>query len=257
MAYRSDLLDVRGVRTHVMRGGRGRPLLVLHPEFAARLWAPYHDALAAHFHVIAPDHPGFGDSERPEWLDGIDDLVFHYVDLLDTLGLDRVSIVGTSLGGWIAVALALFHPSRVERLVLAAPAGIRVDGVDRYDYFANPVEETLRRLFHDPTRAAQLLPTEFGAEVVVRGYHEFTTLARLSWNPYLYDPKLQQRLRRVATPTLLIWGADDTVLPPAHGVAFAELMPYATLTQIPECGHFPPLERADAFAALAVEFLTA
>ena len=237
MAYRSEHLDVRGVRTHLMRGGRGRPLLVLHPEFAARTWAPYHDAMAAQFQVFAPDHPGFGDSDRPEWLDGVDDLVFHYVDLLDALELERVSIVGTSLGGWIALALALDHPGRVERLVLAAPAGIRVEGVERYDYFANPIDETLRRLFHDPSRAAQLLPTEYGAEVVVRGYHEFTTLARLSWNPYLYDPKLQQRLPRLRTPTLLIWGAEDRVLPPAHGDLFAALMPAATLTRIPQCGH--------------------
>jgi pimeloyl-ACP methyl ester carboxylesterase len=251
------VVDVRGVRTHVMRGGRGRPLLVLHPEFAARMWAPYHDALAAQFQVFAPDHPGFGDSDRPDWVDGVDDLVLHYVDLLDALGLERVSIVGTSLGGWIALALALAHPARVDRLVLAAPAGIRVEGIPRYDYFANPVEETLRRLFRDPARAAQLLPTEFGAEVVVRGYHEFTTLARLSWNPYLYDPKLQERLPRLRTPTLLVWGADDTVLPPAHGAALAQLMPAATLQEIPACGHLPPLERADAFAALAVEFLAA
>lgn len=257
MAYRSDVLDVRGVRTHVLRGGRGRPLLVLHPEFAARTWAPYHDALAARFHVVAPDHPGFGDSERPDWLDGVDDLVFHYVDLLDALALDKVSIVGTSLGGWIAAAFAVAHPERVERMVLAAPAGVRVEGVARYDYFANPIEETLRRLFHDPARAAQLLPTEYGAEVVVRGYHEFTTLARLSWNPYLFDPKLQQRLPRVRTPTLIVWGAEDVILPPAHGDAFAALMPDATLTHIPACGHLPPLERAEAFAALATEFLTA
>lgn len=257
MAYRSDVLDVRGVRTRVMRGGRGRPLLVLHPEFAAGIWAPYHDALAAHFHVVAPDHPGFGDSERPEWLDGVDDLVFHYVDLLDALALDRISLVGTSLGGWIAAAIAVAHPERVERMVLAAPAGVHVEGVARYDYFANPIEETLRRLFHDPARAAQLLPTEFGAEVVVRGYHEFTTLARLSWNPYLFDPKLQQRLPRVRTPTLIVWGADDTILPPAHGETFAALLPYATLKHIPACGHFPPLERAEAFATMATEFLTA
>lgn len=257
MAYRSDILDVRGTQTRVLRGGRGRPLLVLHPEFAAGLWPPYLDALAARFHVIAPDHPGFGSSQRPDWLDSIDDLVFHYVDLLDALSLDRVSVVGTSLGGWIGVALAIAHPERVERLVLAAPAGVRVDGVTRYDYFANPIEETLRRLFHDPSRAAQLLPTEYGAEVVVRGYHEFTTLARLAWNPYLYDAKLQQRLGRVRTPTLIVWGADDTVLPPPHGEVFAAGMPYATLRQLPACGHLPPLECADAFAALALEFLTA
>ena len=257
MAHRADFVDVRGVRTHVLKGGRGRPLLVLHPEFGANMWAPYHDALSSHFHVIAPDHLGFGESERPEWLDGMDDLVFHYLDLLDQLEIERVPIVGTSLGGWIAAAFAVAHPERVERLVLAAPAGIKVDGVPRYDFFANPLEVTLDHLFHDPTRVAQILPTEYGAEVIVRGYHEYTTLARLAWNPYLYDPKLQQRLPRIRVPTLIVWGENDTVLPPPHGDAFAALLPYATLKRLPECGHLVPFERADAFARLAIEFLTA
>lgn len=257
MAYRSDSMDVRGTRTHVLRGGRGRPLLALHPEFAAGLWPPYLDALAARFHVIAPDHPGFGDSARPDRLEHVDDLVLHYVDLLDALALDRVAVVGTSLGGWIALALAVAHPERLERMVLAAPAGVHVEGVARYDYFANPIEETLRRLFHDPARAAQLLPAEYGAEVIVRGYHEFTTLARLSWNPYLFDPKLEQRLDRIRTPTLVVWGADDAVLPPVHGERLAGALPYATLRQLPACGHLPPFERADAFAGLAIDFLTA
>jgi pimeloyl-ACP methyl ester carboxylesterase len=256
MAHRSEFLDVRGVRTHLLKGGRGRPLLVLHPEFGANMWAPYHDALAEHFQVLAPDHLGFGESERPEWLDEIDDVVFHYVDLLDALGIERLSIIGASFGGWIAAAFAVAHPERVERLVLAAPAGIKVDGVSRYDIFANPIETTLQRLFHDPMRAAQLLPAEYGAEVIVRGYHEFTTLARLAWNPYLYDRKLQQRLPRLRCPTLLVWGENDAVLPPAHGDAFAALVPSATLATLSECGHMIPFERAETFAQMAVKFLT-
>jgi len=257
MAHRSDVIEVRGVRTRLRKGGRGRPLLVLHPEFGADMWAPYHDALAAHFHVLAPDHLGFGGSDRPAWLDGIDDLVLHYRDLLDQLAIDRVAIVGTSLGGWIAAAFAVAHPERVERLVLAAPAGVKVDGVLRYDYFANPIEDVLAHLFHDPARAAQILPVEYGAEVLVRGYRELTTLARLSWNPYLYDPKLQQRLPRIRTPTLLVWGTDDAVLPPAHADAWAELLPYATVKHLSRCGHLVPFEQAEAFASLAIEFLSA
>lgn len=257
MAHRSDFLEVRGVRTHLLKGGRGRPLLVLHPEFGANMWAPYHDALAAHFTVLAPDHLGFGQSDRPEWLESIDDLVFHYLDLLDTLHVERLSIVGTSLGGWVAAAFAIAHPERVERLVLAAPAGIKIDGVPRYDFFANSFEDILRHLFHDPARAAQILPTEYGAEVVVQTYRELTTLARLAWNPYLYDRKLQQRLPRVLSPTLLVWGEDDAVLPPAHGAAYAALLPHATLRILPACGHLVPLEQAHGFTALAIEFLTA
>lgn len=257
MAHRSDVLHVRGVRTHLRQGGEGEPLLVLHPEFGADLWLPYHDLLAGRFRVVAPDHLGFGRSDRPEWLEEIDDLVFHYIDLLDALDLKRVSLVGTSFGGWIAAAFAVAHPERVDRLVLAAPAGIRVDGVERYDLFANPIEDTLRHLFHDAARVAQILPTEWGPEVIVRGYRELTTLARLSWNPYFYDPRLQRRLTRLERPALLVWGEDDSVLPPRYGQEFASLLPNATLRLLPDCGHLVPLEQPEAFGRLALEFLGA
>src|SRR6202158_6544667 len=117
------MLSVAGEESHLLGAGRGAPLLVLRPEFAAGRWFPYHDALAARFQVFAPDHLGFGESARPDWLDSIEDLVFHYVDLLDTLGLERAAIIGTSLGGWIAAALAAAHPHRVERLVLGGGGG--------------------------------------------------------------------------------------------------------------------------------------
>ena len=93
--------------------------------------------------------------------------------------------------------------------------------------------------------------------MVVRVYHELTTLARLAWNPYLYDPKLQQRLPRVQAPTLLVWGENDTVLPVPYGEAFAALLPAATLKFLPACGHLVPLEQSAAFAQVAVDFLSA
>jgi pimeloyl-ACP methyl ester carboxylesterase len=229
---------------------------VLHPEFAADRWFPYHDGLAASFQVFAPDHPGFGQSAGSDWIEGVDDLVFHYVDLLDVLGLDRVSIVGTSLGGWIAAEFAAAHPERLHRLVLVGAAGVKVDGVPRFDVFLHPIEETLAHLFHDANRAAQLLPAEFGPDVIVRGYREMATLARWSWNPYLYNPKLPRRLRRVAAPTLIVWGANDTFLPVAHGEAYGRLIPGATLQAIPQCGHLVPFEQTDVFVDHAIRFLT-
>lgn len=255
MGYRSDILSVRGIGTHLMRGGRGRPVLVFHPEFGADLWAPYHDRLAGHFQVFAPDHPGFGRSERPDWLDHVDDLVYHYVDLLDLLGLQRVALVGTSFGGWIAAALAVAHPERVERMVLAAPAGIRVDGAVRYDLFANPLDNILRCLFHDPARIPQILPVESGPDTLLRTYRESTTLARLIWDPYLYDPKLQQRLPRVAAPTLIVWGENDAILGRQHADAFAALIPNARTEFIAACGHLVPLEHAERFSQLAIDFI--
>ena len=256
MAHRSDVLSVAGVRTHIRRGGRGAPVLVLAPEFGANGWFPYHDALAAGFHVFAPDHPGFGDSERPEWIEGIDDLVFHYADLLDTLGLARAAVIGTSLGGWIAAELAATHPHRVERLVLAGAAGLKVDGVERFDVFAHPIEATLAHLFYDQSRVAQLLPAERGTEVILRAYREATSLARFAWNPYMYNPKLARRLRRITAPTLVLWGAEDTFFPPAHGEAYARLIPHATLQSVPACGHLVPFERCDVFIEHVTTFLT-
>src|SRR5512134_90352 len=102
MAHRSEFVSVAGTRTHLIRGGRGKPLLVLHPEFASSQWFPYHEQLARSFQVYAPDHPGFGESERSRWVEDIDDVVFHYVELLDELRLESVSVLGTSIGGWIA-----------------------------------------------------------------------------------------------------------------------------------------------------------
>ena len=256
MAHRSEFLAVRGVRTHLMHGGRGEPLLVLHPEYGAGNWHPYLDGLAARFRVLAPDHLGFGESERPDWLEGIDDLVLHYIDLLDALAVSRAAVLGTSLGGWIAAELAAAYPERVTRLVLVGAAGLKIDGVPRYDVFLNAVEDTLRHLFHDESRSAQLLPTEFGPDVLVRGYREATTLARLAWNPYLYNPKLERRLQRITAPTLVVWGAQDAFLPPAYGEAYARAVSGAALRTVADCGHLVPYERTAEFVELASEFLS-
>jgi pimeloyl-ACP methyl ester carboxylesterase len=256
MAYRSEFVSVAGIRTHLVRGGRGQPLLVLHPEFGAGKWFPYHEGLAAQFTVLAPDHPGFGKTERPDWLRDIDDVVFHYVELLDLLNLDRVHVVGTSLGGWIAAELAVARPDRVQRLVLTAAAGIKLEGVERFDFFLHPIEETLLHLFHDPARTAQLLPTVPTVDVIVQAYREAAALARLAWNPYLYNPKLEPRLRRVSAPTLVIWGKNDAILPAEYGHRFASKIPGATLHLISDCGHLVPFEKTDEFVDRVKAFLS-
>lgn len=257
MAHRSELVSVGGTSTHLIRGGRGKALLVLHPEFAAGQWFPYHDRLAARFQVFAPDHPGFGKSQRPDWLRDIDDMVFHYVELLDVLGLDRVCLMGTSIGGWIAAELAVARPDRVERLVLVAAAGLKVEGVERFDVFLHPIEDTLLHLFHDPSRTGQLLPTELGAEAIVRAYREAGSLARLTWNPYFYNPKLELRLRRVQAPTLIVWGENDRFLPIEHAHAYASRIPASKLHVIANCGHLVPFEQTDEFIEQATSFLSA
>jgi pimeloyl-ACP methyl ester carboxylesterase len=95
-------LNLRGCRTRLLRGGSGAPLLFLHGEHDAGDWPDVLQRLAGSFDVIAPDHPGFGGSDLPDWLDETDDLVCFYLDLLDALDLTGVHLVGSSIGGWVS-----------------------------------------------------------------------------------------------------------------------------------------------------------
>ena len=128
-------LAVRGCNITLMRGGAGRPLLLLHGAGGAGSWLPYMADLAARHDVIVPEHPGFGASDTPDWLDTIPDLANFYLDFLDQLDLKNVDLVGYSLGGWIAAELAARNTSRLASLTLVAAAGIHVKGVAQVDSF--------------------------------------------------------------------------------------------------------------------------
>ena len=100
MVPTEDFLRVGDTRIHLFLGGRGRPLVILHGAGGGG-WLRFHDLMARHFTVYAPVHPGFGASDDPDWLEGVDDLVLFYLEFLDTLGLKRVHLLGTSLGGCV------------------------------------------------------------------------------------------------------------------------------------------------------------
>jgi pimeloyl-ACP methyl ester carboxylesterase len=123
--------------------------LFLHGAAGAGRWLPFMDMLAEKYNVLVPEHPGFGDSETPDWLDTVGDLAFFYLDFLEQFGLDGVHLVGTSIGGWIAAELATRSVSRLKTLTLVAPAGIHVKGVKRGDMFMWSPEETVQNLFHN------------------------------------------------------------------------------------------------------------
>src|SRR5262249_5468296 len=148
-AGRERALAVRGHRVQLFQGGAGRPLLYLHGA-GTYGWMPVHDLLARERRVVAPVHPGFGGSEGLDAIETIEDLVFHTLDVLDALGLERTDVVGLSLGGWLAAELALRHPARVARLVLADAAGVRLPGVPMADAFMVPPPKARALLFHEP-----------------------------------------------------------------------------------------------------------
>src|SRR5436190_24201344 len=149
-------ISVRGCNIGLMRSGAGQPLLFLHGAGGGH-WLPFMSDLATRHDVIVPEHPGFGASDTPDWLDTIPDLANFYLDVLDQLDLQNVDLVGFSIGGWIAAELAARNTRRLASLTLVAAAGIHVKGVEQVDTFLRNDEQRIRDMFHDPKRADEML----------------------------------------------------------------------------------------------------
>ena len=250
-------LTVRGKAIQLSEGGDGPPVLYLHGA-GTFWWIPAHDLLARRHHVFAPVHPGFGTSTGVEEIEDIEDLVFHYLDVLDALKLDRVDVIGTSMGGWIAAELALRQPQRVRKLVLVDAAGLRLSDVPTPDFFLATVPEARELLFADPRgpiAMAAMPDTPPPPEKMVMIMKGREAAARILWNPHVRYRKLKSRLDRIKNPTLVLWGADDKLLPLAYGQAYQKGIPGARLVVIDKCGHLPHVEAPDRFADAVLDFL--
>ncbi len=248
-------VSVRGCNIALRRAGAGRPLLYLHGASDAGLWSPCLTDLAAHHDVIVPEHPGYGASDTPAWLDTIPDLASFYLDLLDQLDLADVHLVGHDLGGWAAAELAVRNTRRLASLTLVGAAGIFVPGVAQVDPFLRSDEQRIRDLFHDPARADAMLQRVLAPEFVDVGLKNQTTTARLTRQPRGYDPHLAKWLHRIAVPTRRAGGANDRVYPRELANAYQKLIPGAKLAIIPDCGHLPHIEQRQAFVAALTNFL--
>ncbi|MFL6122672.1 alpha/beta fold hydrolase, partial [Actinophytocola sp.] len=237
MAHTEEYLDFPGGRVHLLRGGDGPPLLFLHAAGGAGEWHEFHELLARDFTVFAPDHPGFGGSDQLADAEGVDDLVFHYLDVIARLGLSRPHVVGASFGGWVAAELAVAAPHVVGSLVLLSPAGLRLPAHPIADLFLMTPPQLAAALFHDPVQAAAFLPPDPTVDDVLAAYRDMTALARYAWVPFLANPKLERRLPRITAPTRVVWPDHDRIVPIAHGHRYAELIPGAELTVVDDCGH--------------------
>ncbi len=253
--HRDEMLSVRGVRVHLLSGGSGEPVLYLHGAGATNAWLPFHARLAARCRLLAPDLLGFGQSDRPDWLDDVQDFVVHYLDLLDALGVEHVHLVGLSLGGWIAAELAVWASDRLKSLTLVDAAGLYLPGHEAPDLFTLSHEQTIRLLVADPAVAERLLAVPETPELTAQRLKGQVTLARVGWNPYLYSPKLMQRLHRVQAPALIVWGERDRLFPVAMGEAWAAAIAGARLAVVPGAGHLPPIEQPECTADLVADFV--
>ncbi len=253
-----ETIDVAGRPTVIMHAGEGPPFVYLHSTLGeAFLWLPFYQAWAKQFRVLVPTHPGFGKSGGFDQIDTIEDMAFHYVELFDALGLDEVCLGGVSLGGWIAAEVAVRWPERVKRLWIADAPGLWVEDQPLPDLFRVMQDRRKLRelLFHRPDAhmATLVMRDNPDEEQLLAAYQSLTVLARLVWERP-YNPKLAARLRRIACPTLLVWGAHDRLVPPAYGEAYRRHIPGAELKLIPECGHLPMFEAEAKFVQLLADF---
>ena len=253
--HTDEMIAIGSCRIRLMRGGRGAPLLFLHGGGGIGIWLPCMARLAKKFDVIVPEHPGFGASDTPEWLDNIADLANFYLDFLDQLDLRGVHLVGSSLGGWIAAELAVRSATRLASLTLIGAAGIHVKGVEQVDTFLSSEEQRIRDLFYDQELAEAVLVSSQRPELEDAALKNRMITAKLSWQPRSHDPNLRKWLHRIKLPTLLIWGAHDRLFPQDYAFVYQQLITGSKAVVLAECGHLPHIEKGDEFAAELERFV--
>ena len=258
----NSFVDINGLRTSLRRAGAGETVLYLHGgdgagTLAPRMdtWSPFHDHLAERFDVIAPEHPGFGESDLPDWLANIHDMTYFYLDFLDEMDLDGVHLVGQAVGGWIALELALRSRQRLKSLTLVNSAGIHLKGITKGDMFMWTPDEVLRSMLHDQDLAGELLAREETQEEEDIRIRNRYALARIAWHPPFFDPHLEKWLHRIKLPTHIVWGEDNQMFPVDYAHALDRLITGARVTILPECGHLAPIEKPEALAELVTGFV--
>ena len=255
MTDKIEKYTLQGVEVEVARKGEGAPLLLLHGGGGPVIKHPFADELAKYFEIVAPTHPGFGGTRAPDHFDGMEDLKYFYLDLLDALDINDAVLMGISMGGWLAAELATISCARFSKLVLVDAVGVKIGGpIDRdiVDVWGIPPEEATRIMWHDPEKAPKMggLSDEAIAEIAANRI----ALGLYTWEPYMHNPKLTHRIHRISVPTLVIWGASDGLVKPDYGQAYAKLIKGAKFVAISEAGHSPHVEQPEAFLSQVLAF---
>jgi pimeloyl-ACP methyl ester carboxylesterase len=253
-SWTSETVSVAGAGLHVMRGGTGAPVLVLHHDVGSPERLPFYDALAREFSVLVPSHPGYDKSERPAWLRHVRDVAAVYQWLLAASGLDGVSLVGLGFGGWIAAEMASLAPRAFRRVILVGAMGIKPERGDIADQALVSYIDYVKLGFADLAAYARVYGAEPPTETLEQWDLNREMTFRIAWKPYMYNPSLPHLLGGVAAPTLIVWGRQDRVVPLECGERYAKALPDARLQIVEGAGHFVEMERPDELARLVADF---
>ena len=237
--------------------GTGQPVLLLHGGAGPFSVAGFAAAMsAAGYRVIVPVHPGFDGTPRPAGLTTMAGLAAVYASLLRELDLTDVCIIGNSIGGWVAVELALAESaapgSPVSSVVLVDAAGLRVDGAPVPDFFSLTLDQVAELSYFNPD-AFRIDPAALPAERAAAMAANRAALLEYAGTA-MADPGLRGRLHAIAMPVLVVWGAADRMITVEHGKAYADGIPGARLLMISDAGHLPQLETPAELLAAVRDF---
>ena len=257
--WTEETVRVAGTDLTMIKGGTGRPLLVLHEELGHPGWLRWHSGLAQGHTLYIPLHPGFDKSPRVEWIGGVRDLAGLYSRMLRDMELTQIDVIGFSLGGWIAAEMAASNAHQFRRMVLVAPAGIRPPEGDIMDMFIVTARAYLDGSVHDPASTPEFA-TLYGGEATPEQFAAWedarAEVARLAWQPYMYNPSLGPLLEGVSgLPTLVVWGRQDKIVPINAGQIYNRSIVGSELAMFEGCGHRPEIEKSEEFIDRVQSFL--
>ena len=265
-----QIVEVNGRKVSLLEDGSGTTLIYLHGfvdvHSVTKGWLPFHEQLAREARIIAPAHPGCALSDENTDIESIDDVVFHYLEVLDALKVTEFDLIGTCVGGWIAAEIAARHPEKIRKLVLIGATGLFVEGALIGDVFmmAQPERGSsyagLRAMLfanEQHAKALELFPDGMGEiDDELRRYQMLRFGSRIGFKPpYFYNRPLRNRLHRISAPTLVVWGENDHMVPLVHGQTYADRIPKAVLKLSPQSGHSVHVESPDMTARLVLDFL--
>jgi len=234
--------------------GSGSPILLLHGGAGPQSMTGFAQRLATEdrAHVYVPNHPGFGGTTRPDWLTSIGALAQTYVALIEQLDLHDVTVIGNSIGGWIAAEIALCASDRISSFIIMDAVGIAVEGQSVADIFQLTMDEISKLSYYDPApfRIDPAAMTD-----IQKAGMAANRQALAVYGGKMVDLTLRDRLGGINTPTLILWGDSDRIATADYGRAFAAAIPTATFQLLANTGHLPHIETPDQTLAAVWDFI--
>ena len=253
-----DAAGIGPVEVSLTERGEGHPVLLLHGGAGPQSVTGFADLVAAreHARVLTPTHPGFGGTARPDGLTSAAGLAATYTALLEALDLTDVTVVGNSVGGWVAAEMALTGSARISSVVLVDAVGIEVPGHPVADVSSLTMDQVAELSYHDPDAFRIDVSTMPPAQAAAMAGNR-AALTVYGGEPSMTDPTLAGRLGAVTVPVLVIWGESDRIVDPDYGRAYARAVPGARFHLLPGTGHLPQVETPDQLVAPVWQFADA